>query len=411
MPGDEILHLTDASRPDKRDALWWEQVLRHAIPAGGLPKCPTVTKLRYPPARHNHAGQSIERDRQYRMKLATVRDGSPDGILHVVSRDLERSVAATGIAPTLQDALERWDEVVPALERLSAALNRGDLANAAPLDTSSLAAPLPRAWQWLDASAFHSHGDLLEKVFGLVPPPEKLTVPLMYQGAGDELLGATDDVRLPSENDGMDFEAELAVILARVPMGTPAQAAEGYIRLLTLANDTSLRVLAGKDLQTGFGFLQSKPATTFGPVAVTADELGDAWRNGRVQLPLQVHWNDAKFGEPDCGAMGFSFGELISHAARTRNLAAGTIIGTGTISNESFREVGSACIAERRAIELIDEGCPRTAFMSFGDRVRIEMFAADGTSIFGAIDQVYLCAEGHEAPELAGQLRSAPATI
>ena len=324
------------------------------------------------------------------MKLATRRDGAPDGVLHVVSRDLARSVAATGIAPTLQSAIEDWARVAPALQALSDALNAGHAPGAEALDTRTLAAPLPRAWQWLDASAFHAHGDLLETVFGLTPPPEKRSMPLMYQGAGDDLLGARDDVPLPSEDDGMDFEAEVVAIVDRVPMGTSAAQASGHIRLLTIANDTSLRALAAKDLKTGFGFLQSKAATSFGPVAVTPDELGDAWRNGRVHLPLHVHWNEAEFGHPHCGAMGFSFGELIAHAARTRNLAAGTLIGTGTISNADFREVGSACIAERRAIELIDEGQPRTAYMKFGDRVRIEMFDADGRSIFGAIDQTYV---------------------
>lgn len=327
------------------------------------------------------------------MKLATFKDGSPDGVLYVVSRDLSVCVAATEIAPTLQSAIECWDQVAPALERIYAALNEGDASGAKALDMSCAAAPLPRAWQWLDASAFHSHGDLLEKVFGIETPPEKLSVPLMYQGAGDELLGAGDDVPLPFEEDGMDFEAELAVIIDRVSMGTPAAQATQHIKLLMLANDTSLRVLAGKDLKTGFGFLQSKAATSFGPVAVTPDELGDAWREGRVHLPLHIHWNGMEFGRPHCGAMGFSFEELIAHAARTRNLAAGTIIGTGTISNENFREVGSACIAERRAIELIDEGQARTGYLKFGDRVRIEMFDDDGQSIFGAIDQAYVRAD------------------
>lgn len=327
------------------------------------------------------------------MKLATVKDGSPDGVLHVVSRDLSRSVAATGIAATMQDAVEHWEQVAPLLLHLYDALNDDGVDGAAGFDTLNVAAPLPRAWQWLDASAFHSHGDLLETVFGIEAPPEKRTVPLMYQGAGDDLLGARDDVPLPSEDDGMDFEAEVAVILDRVPMGTTAAQAAQHIRLITIANDTSLRVLAGKDLKTGFGFLQSKGATTFGPVAVTPDELGDAWYEGRVHLPLHIYWNEVEFGRPHCGQMGFSFGDLIAHAARTRNLAAGTIIGTGTISNENYREVGSACIAERRAIELIDEGAPKTGFLKFGDRVRIEMFDTDGKSIFGAIDQIYVQAD------------------
>lgn len=324
------------------------------------------------------------------MKLATFKDGTPDGVLHVVSRDLTHAAIAAGIAPTLQSAIEQWHHVAPALQRLYDALNSGTAPQAVAFDPRQTAAPLPRAWQWLDASAFHSHGDLLEAVFGIDPPPDKHTVPLMYQGAGDDLLGATDDVPLPSEADGMDFEAEVVAIVDRVPMGTGAFQAEAHIRLLTIANDTSLRALAAKDLKTGFGFLQSKAATSFGPVAVTPDELGNAWRDGRVHLPLHVQWNGAWFGSPDCGAMGFSFGELIAHAARTRNLAAGTLIGTGTISNVNFREVGSACIAERRAIELIDTGQPRTGFMKFGDRVRIEMYDATGQSIFGAIDQAYV---------------------
>ncbi|WP_226016478.1 fumarylacetoacetate hydrolase family protein [Novosphingobium sp. FKTRR1] len=327
------------------------------------------------------------------MKLATLKDGTPDGVLHVVSRDLSRSVPAHGIAPTLQAAIEDWDRAAPLLMHVYEALNADEGAQSDSFDPLRAAAPLPRAWQWLDASAFHSHGDLMETVFGLDPPTDKHTVPLMYQGAGDELLGACDDLRLPSADDGMDFEAELVAILGRVPMGTKAVAADPHIRLLMLANDTSLRAIAGKEIKTGFGFLQSKAATSFGPVAVTPDELGDAWRDGRVHLPMHIHWNGAQFGRPDCGAMGFSFGELVQHAARTRNLAAGTLIGTGTISNANYREVGSACIAERRAIEMIDHGHPVTPYMHFGDRVRIEMFDVDGRSIFGAIDQAYVQAD------------------
>jgi fumarylacetoacetate (FAA) hydrolase len=324
------------------------------------------------------------------VNLATLKDGTPDGVLHIVSRDLSHAVAATAIAPTLQAALENWDKLAPLLQRQYDALNGGDAVGAIALDTHQLAAPLPRAWQWLDASAFHAHGDLLEKVFGIDPPPEKRTVPLMYQGAGDDLLGPNDDVVLPSEDDGMDFEAEVGVIVGQVPMATAAAEAERHIRLLVILNDTSLRTLAAKELRTGFGFLQSKASTSFGPVAVTPDELGASWRDGRIHLPLRVYWNDTEFGHPHCGAMGFSFGELVAHATRTRNLAAGTIIGSGTVSNETFRKVGSACIAERRAIELIDEGAPRTGFLKFGDRVRIEMLDDQGASIFGAIDQRYV---------------------
>jgi fumarylacetoacetate (FAA) hydrolase len=321
------------------------------------------------------------------MRLGTLKDGTRDGRLVVVSRDLAHVVAA-GPIRTLQQALEDWAAAAPQLEALYAGLNAGGAAGAFAFDAAKMHAPLPRAWQWLDASAFHSHGDLLEKVFGLEPPPEKRTVPLMYQGAGDDFLGGHDDMPLPSDADGMDFEGEVAVALDRVPMGTPATAAGAHIKLIMLVNDASLRVIAGKELKTGFGFLQCKPATSFAPVAVTPDELGaDGWRDGRVQRPIEVFLNGREFGHPDCGQMGFSFEQLIAHAARTRNLSAGTIIGSGTISNSNYREVGSCCIAERRGIEMQDFGKPRTLYMKFGDHVRIEMLDAQGQSIFGAIDQ------------------------
>ena len=325
------------------------------------------------------------------MKLATKKNGHPDGRLLVVSRDLKRAVDASSIAANLMHAIERWSACEAPLQRLYAALNAGQVGGAFALDIATLHAPLPRTWQWLDASAFHSHGDLLEKVFGLSPPPEKRTVPLVYQGAGDDFLGAQDDMPLPSEEHGMDFEGEVAIIVDRVPMGTQAAQAAAHIKLLMIVNDASLRVLAGKDLKTGFGFGQCKPATSFGPVAVTVDELGPGgWRDGRVQLPLRVYWNGQEFGHPNCAQMGFSFGELVAHNCQTRNLSAGTVIGSGTISNANFRAVGSACIAERRGIELEDQGKPVTGFMKFGDRVRIEMLDADGQSIFGAIDQRYV---------------------
>jgi fumarylacetoacetate (FAA) hydrolase len=321
------------------------------------------------------------------VKLATLQGGSIDGKLLVVSKDLSRAVVAVSIAPTLQQALESWQACEPKLQALYAALNEGHAAGSFALDVTQLVAPLPRAWQWLDASAFHSHGDLMEQVFGLTPPPEKHTRPLMYQGGSDDFLGPAADVPLPSEEDGMDFEGEVGIIVDRVPMGTRAAQAGAHLKLLVLLNDWSLRVLAGKDIKTGFGFMQSKPATSFAPVAVTPDELGEAWRDGRVRLPIRVYWNGNEFGHPDCSAMGFSFEQLIEHAARTRNLSAGTIIGSGTISNPDYRSVGSACIAERRGIELMDHGKPRTEYMKFGDRVRMEVLDAGGNSIFGAIDQ------------------------
>jgi fumarylacetoacetate (FAA) hydrolase len=321
------------------------------------------------------------------VKLATLQGGGVDGKLLVVSKDLSRAVVAVSIAPTLQQALDSWPACAPKLQALYEALNQGHAAGSFALDLTQLVAPLPRAWQWLDASAFHSHGDLMERVFGLSPPPEKQTRPLMYQGGSDDFLGPAADVPMPSEADGIDFEGEVGIIVDRVPMGTSAVQAAAHIRLLVLLNDWSLRVLAGKDIKTGFGFMQSKPATSFAPVAVTPDELGGAWRDGRVRLPIRVSWNGAEFGHPDCGAMGFSFGQLVEHAARTRNLSAGTIIGSGTISNPDYRTVGSACIAERRGIELVDQGKPSTPYMSFGDRVRMELLDAGGNSIFGAIDQ------------------------
>lgn len=328
------------------------------------------------------------------MKLATLKDDSRNGKLLVVSKDLARAVVADHIAPTLLSAVEHWADCESALQALYVSLNAGKVAQAFALDVTRLHAPLPRTWQWLDASAFHSHGDLLEKVFGTGSPPEKRTVPLMYQGAGDDFLGPCDDMPLPTEADGMDFEGEVAIIVDRVPMGTTAAQASKHIKLVMICNDASLRVQAGKDLKAFFGFLQSKPASSFGPVAVTPDELGiGGWRDGRVQWPLHVYWNGSEFGHPSCSAMGFSFEQLIEHAARTRNLSHGTIIGSGTVSNTNFREVGSACIAERRGIELVDNGKSLTEFMKFGDQVRIEMNDATGQSIFGAINQRYVQAK------------------
>jgi naringenin degradation protein FdeI len=320
------------------------------------------------------------------VKLGTLNDGTRDGTLVVVSQDLRSALAVPEIARTLQQAIDHWDELAPRLQDVYARLNAGN-AGAFALDVSRLAAPLPRAPQWLDGSAFHSHGDLMEKVFGLQPVVGKLQIPLMYQGASDDLYGPVEDLPFPSEADGIAFEAEVGVIVDRVPMGTPASAALQHVKLLVLINDASLRVLAPREMKTGFGFLQSKPSSSFGPVAVTPDELGESWKDGRVHLPVRVEWNGKLFGEPNAGHMGFGFHDLIAHAARTRRLYAGTIIGSGTISNREYRSVGSACIAERRGIELEDQGKASTPFMKFGDRVRIEMLDGDGHSIFGTIDQ------------------------
>jgi fumarylacetoacetate (FAA) hydrolase len=320
------------------------------------------------------------------MKLATLDDGSRDGRLLMVSRDLTRAVDASGIAATLQAALDNWALLEADLQRLYQRLNDDAVAGAFDLDPAQLAAPLPRAWQWLDGSCFLSHGELMQKAFHLEPIEGVERIPLIYQGAGDDFLGPRADIPLPSEAHGIDFEGEFAVLLDAVPMGCPAEQALQHVRLVLQLNDVSLRALAPREMKTGFGFLQAKPASSFAPVAVTPDELGGAWRDGRVHLPLTVEWNGEWFGHPHGGAMHFGFHELIAHAALTRRLSAGTLIGSGTVSNAD-RSVGSACIAERRAIETIAHGSPRTAFMHFGDRVRMEARGSEGEVLFGAIDQ------------------------
>jgi fumarylacetoacetate (FAA) hydrolase len=327
------------------------------------------------------------------MKLATRRDGSADGELLVVSRDLTRAVSARKIARNLLSALESWRQSEPGLRTLAEALDRGPVEGELALRAAELAAPLPRTWQWLDGSAFHTHGELMARAFNHAFDESVRTRPLMYQGGSDDLLGPYDDMPLPAEADGIDFEAEIAVVVDRVPMGTPAADALPHVKLVMLVNDASLRTYAALEKQTGFGWIHAKPATSFSPVAVTPDELGGAWRDGRVHLPLRITWNGREFGHPDAGLMGFGFHELIAHAAYSRNLSAGTVIGSGTVSSPDYRAVGSACIAERRAIELAEHGKAVTQYMRFGDRVRIEMLDAEGRSIFGAIDQRMVQAE------------------
>ena len=322
------------------------------------------------------------------MKLATLRDNSLDGRLVVVSRDLARAVSAEHVAKTLLAALESWEQVAPALIALFDELERGRAQGEFALDHADLASPLPRTWQWLDGSAFHSHGELMQRAFKHPDADrDRASKPLMYQGGSDDFLGPWQDMPVPSEADGIDFEAEIAVVVDRVPMGTSAADALPHVKLLMLANDASLRSYAAAEMKTGFGWIHAKPATSFSPVAVTPDELGGAWKDGRACLPLHVSWNGRRFGNPDAGEMGFGFHELIAHAAYSRNLSAGTIVGSGTVSNSNYPIVGSACIAERRAIEIAEQGHAVTDYMRFGDRVRIEMPDADGRSIFGAIDQ------------------------
>ena len=320
------------------------------------------------------------------MKLASLKSGR-DGRLVVVSRDLSRCVFADGIAPTLQSALDEWTALAPQLAALAARLEAGTVAAAKPFDPRLCAAPLPRAHHWADGSAYVNHVELVRKARGAEMPASFWTDPLIYQGGSDDLLGPTDDAAFASEDFGIDLEAEIAVIVDDVRMGIAPDAAGEHIRLLVLANDWSLRNLIPGELAKGFGFYQSKPATAFSPVAVTPDELGHAWRDGKVHLPLVSRINDAPFGAPDAGVdMTFSFPQLIAHAARTRRLGAGAIIGSGTMSNYD-RSRGSSCLAEKRTLELLADGRPQTPFLRFGDRVRIEMSDAAGRSIFGAIDQ------------------------
>ena len=321
------------------------------------------------------------------MKLATLRDGSLDGRLLVVSSDGRRAAAVPTVASNLLDALQRWDTTQPALLEVSHQLDAGRRLDAFDFNPHACAAPLPRAPQWLDGSAFLNHGRLMEKAFNTPPIPEFDVRPVMYQGASDDLFGPHDDVPLPSEADGIDFEGEFGVICGPVPMGASPERALQCVRLLVLINDWSLRALGPREMKSGFGFLQAKPSSSFAPIAVTPDELGTSWRNGRVGMHLQVQWNGERFGEPHGGEMNFGFGELVAHAARTRRLSAGTIVGSGTVSNVS-RAAGSACIAERRVIEMIDEGQARTSFMRFGDRVRMQAQFDDGSAgPFGIIDQ------------------------
>ncbi|HCT07203.1 fumarylacetoacetate hydrolase family protein [Pseudomonas sp. BIGb0164] len=318
------------------------------------------------------------------MKLATLKNGQRDGQLVVVSRDLRQAVIAQPFT-TLQQALENWAHAEPVLSQQYQALNQGQVPEAFAFDPVAAAAPLPRAYQWCDGSAFLNHAHLLQKAFDLAPMKDE-RIPLMYQGASDDFLGPRDDVPLPEVNHNIDFEGEFAVILDEVPMGCPVEQALQYVRLVLLVNDVSLRGFLLHEVSTGFGFLQAKPSSSFSPVAVTPHALGSAWRNGRVCLPLTVTWNQNWFGSPNGAEMSFSFADLIAHAARTRRLRAGTIIGSGTVSNLDCA-AGSACISERRAIEMIEHGKPLTGFMNFGDRIRIEALDGDDQSVFGAIDQ------------------------
>ena len=321
------------------------------------------------------------------MKLATLKDGTRDGTLIVVSRDLKHAIKADDIAPTLQAALDDWDYASPQLTDRYDALNRAPGSRAFDFDPKQCASPLPRAYQWADGSGYLSHAERLRKARGADMPKGYRSDPLMYQGGSDAFLGPCDDIMFESEDWGIDVEGELAVITGDVPMGTTAKKAGEHIRLVMLVNDVSLRNLAAAEIAKGFGFFQSKPSSTFSPTALTPDEFGPAWDGGKVNLPLLVEVNGKTLGRPSAGVdMTFEFPRLIAYAARTRPLAAGTIVGSGTVSNAD-RSAGVACIAEKRALETIADGAASTPFLKFGDCVRIEMLDAGGYSLFGAIEQ------------------------
>ena len=321
------------------------------------------------------------------MKLATLKNGTRDGELIVVSRDLTKAVRVTEIARTLQEALDNWVTVSPKLQTCYDELNKNELKNTIEFLKQEIASPLPRAYQWADGSAYVNHIELVRKARGAEMPENFWHDPLMYQGGSDTFLGPRDDILFLDENWGVDFESEVAVITTDVPMGATITQAEKSICLLMLVNDVSLRNLIPNELAKSFGFFQSKPSSAFSPVAITPDELGTAWDGKKVHLPLITHLNGKLFGAPDAGVdMTFDFPTLIAHAAKTRALGAGCIIGSGTVSNYD-RSKGSSCIAEKRMLEMIANGKPSTPFLKDGDRVKIEMLDQHQQSIFGAIDQ------------------------
>lgn len=321
------------------------------------------------------------------MKLGTLREGGRDGTLVVVSRDLTHFARVPFIARTMQFALDNWYDLKPELESVYEFLCAGKIKGET-FDAKAVHSPLPRAYQWVDGSAYLNHVELVRKARGAEMPPSFLHDPLMYQGGSDSFIAPTDYIEVASESYGIDFESEVAVITDDVSMGIDAANAAGHIKLVMLVNDVSLRNLIPDELAKGFGFFVSKPASAFSPVAVTPDELGDKWQGGKVHLPLYSHLNNELFGKPNAGVdMNFGFNDLVAHAAKTRKLAAGTIVGSGTVSNRD-RNTGSSCLAEKRTIEKIDQGEPKTPFMKFGDRIKIEMLDDSGKSIFGAIEQV-----------------------
>jgi fumarylacetoacetate (FAA) hydrolase len=321
------------------------------------------------------------------MKLGSLKEGGRDGTLIVVSRDLSRAVRADAIAPTLQRALEDWSNTAPRLNALSEVLNAGTAEGAFDLDMTQLAAPLPRAYEFVDGSAYLPHVERVRRARGAEVPESFYVDPLMYQAVSAGFYGPRDPVRVPSEDYGIDLEAEVVIVTDDVPMAPTPEDAAAHIQLIGLVNDVSLRNLIPNELAKGFGFLQSKPRSALSPVFVTPDELGDAWQGSKVHLPLLTHINGAWFGAPEAGVdMQFDFAQLVAHAAKTRPLSAGTIVGSGTVANEDT-SLGASCFAERRTVETLETGKPITPFLSYGDVVRIEMRSRDGADIFGAIEQ------------------------
>ncbi|MEO6689019.1 MAG: fumarylacetoacetate hydrolase family protein [Dokdonella sp.] len=322
------------------------------------------------------------------MKLGSLKEGGRDGTLIVVSRNLQRAVRATAIAPTLQRALEDWSNAAPRLNALSRALNEDRADGAFDLDDAVLAAPLPRAYEFVDGSAYLPHVERVRRARGAEVPESFYTDPLMYQGTGAGFYGPRDPILAASEDWGIDLEAEVVIVTDDVPMGAAPATAAGHIQLIGLVNDVSLRNLIPGELAKGFGFLQSKPRSALSPVFVTPDELGDAWQDSKLLLPMRTWINGEWFGAAECGVdMQFSFAQLVAHAAKTRPLSAGTIVGSGTIANEDTGK-GASCLAEQRTVETLRDGKPSTPFLKFGDTVRIEITDAAGASLFGAIEQV-----------------------
>jgi fumarylacetoacetate (FAA) hydrolase len=323
------------------------------------------------------------------MKLATLKNGTRDGRLVVVSRDLARATDAAPVAPTMQHAIEHWDAVAPGLQSIYELLSAGRALVDFAFDPTQAMSPLPRTHQFVDASAFLNHGNIMEEAYDL-HVKKTPGIPILVQRQSDDFLGPCDDYPFPTEADNGDFEGEFAVLVDDTPMGCSADVAASKIRLLMILNDVSMRAHLFRELQMGFGFINAKPATVFGPVAVTPDELGDAWQNGRVHLDLRVARNGEWFGNPNGCEMDWSFGELLAHLAYNRNLRAGTILGSGTVSNTAYRTVGSACLAEKRAGEKIASGASSTPFLKFGDRLRFEALDANGRSVFGAVDHRFV---------------------